>query len=38
MIPYKSKVMHTEDDTINLPPIINKINAYPRKERNCGDD
>ena len=38
MIPYKSKVMHVEDDIIILSPIINNRNAYPRKENNCGDD
>ena len=30
--------MHVEDDKINLSPIRQKINPYPRKEDNCGDD
>ena len=38
MISYKSKAMHVEDDIINLSPIRQKINPYPRKENNCGDD
>ena len=38
MIPYKSKVMHTEYDILNFSPIIQKINSYPRKENNYGDD
>ena len=29
--------MHVEYDMINLYPIIRNINAYSRKEKNCGD-
>ena len=39
IIPYKSKVMHAEDDNIlTFSPTRHKINAYPRKENNCGDN
>ena len=38
MIPYKSKLMHAEDNIINFSPIRYKINFYPRKENNCGYD
>ena len=38
MIPYKSRVMHVEDDTLMLYPIIYIINAYPRLYNKCGDD
>ena len=38
MIPYKSKVVHAEEDIIHLYPIRQKINSYTRKENNCGDD
>ena len=31
MIPYKSKVVHSEDNILNLSPIIQKINSYPSK-------
>ena len=37
-ITYKSNVMHAEDNVLNLYPIRQKINAYPRKENNFGDD
>ena len=30
--------MYHEDDTMNLPPIRERINTYPIKESNCGDD
>ena len=36
--PYKSKVIHVEGNILNLSPIIQNRNAYPRKENNCGDD
>ena len=38
IIPYKLKVMHAEENMLNLSPIRQKINAYPSKEKNCGDD
>ena len=38
MIPYKPKVMHVEDDIINVSPTINNINSYPRKENNYDDE
>ena len=38
VVPYKPKVMHIDNDLLNLPPIRNKRNFYPRKEKNCGDD
>ena len=28
--------MHVEDETINLHPIIQNRNAYPREENSCG--
>ena len=38
MITYKSKVVHAEEDILNLSPIRQKINFYPSKYNNCGDD
>ena len=38
MIPYKLEVVHVEYDILNLSPSIKKINSYPRKENNCGDE
>ena len=38
IIPYKSNVVHDEDDILNFSPIRQKINYYPRKENNFGDD
>ena len=38
MIPYKSKVGHTEEDILNVSSIRQKINVYTRKENNLGDD
>ena len=38
MIPYKSKEIHVENVILNVSPIINNINSYPRKENNFGDD
>ena len=38
MVPYNLKVMNVEDDMINLPPIRQNRNAYPRGENNFGDD
>ena len=38
MIPYKSKVVHVEYDILNVYPIINNRNSYPRKENNFGND
>ena len=37
MIPYKSKMVHVEEDIINFSPIIHK-KSHPRKENNYGDD
>ena len=33
MITYKSKVVHNEEDIINLSPIRQNRNYYPRKEK-----
>ena len=30
--------MHDEDDILNFYPTRQKIDDYPRKENNCGDD
>ena len=38
MIPYKSKVLHEEDDILNFSSIRHKIFAYPIKDNNFGDD
>ena len=38
MITYKSKVVHAEEDILNLSPIRQEINFYPSKYNNCGDD
>ena len=38
IIPYKLKVMHAEENMLNLSPIRQKMNFYPRKENNCGDE
>ena len=38
MTPYKSKVMHIEDDILNLSLNIYNKNYYHRKCSNCGDD
>ena len=38
MIPYKSNVVHAEYDILNLSTFKQKINYYPRKENNFGDD
>ena len=37
MRPYKPKVMHVEDDILNVPLIINNRNSNHRKYNNCGD-
>ena len=38
MTPYKSKVMHIEDDILNLSLNIQNKNYYHRKYNYCGDD
>ena len=38
MTPYKSKVMHFEDDVLNFSLNRYNRNYYPRKYNNCGDD
>ena len=38
IIPYKSKVVYVEYQILNVSPIRQNINNYPRKEKNCGDD
>ena len=38
MAPYKLKVMNVEYDIVNLSPIRQKTNFYPREDNNCGDD
>ena len=38
MLAYKLKAMHFEDDTLNLSPIRQNINAYPQEDNSCGDD
>ena len=37
MIPYKSKVMHIEDNIMFFSPTIYNINDYPQEEINFGD-
>ena len=38
VVPYKSKLIHVEDDIINLSPIKQNINNYLRKKNNCGEE
>ena len=38
MVPYKPKVMNVEYDILNLSPIIQNINAYPKEDNNCSDE
>ena len=38
MLAYKLKVIHIEDDTINLLPPRNNDNAYHRVDNNSGND
>ena len=38
MVPYNLTMMNSEDYILNLSPIRNNSNDYPRKENNCGDE
>ena len=38
VVAYKLKSIHYEDDTIYLSPMIHNRNAYPKVEKNRGDD
>ena len=38
MLAYKLKVIHVEDDTINVLPVRNNDSTYPRVYNNHGDD
>ena len=38
MVPYKSKLMHVEDDILNFSSIRQNRNYYPREDNNCGED
>ena len=38
MVPYGLKVMHIEDDILNVSPIVQNINSYPSEYNNHGEE